>query len=80
MLGSQWQQQGVAIGDGANDRWMVQASAVGVAFHGKALLKSVTALHMDKCQLDALGILLYNQTHQQRAPLYRAEELVTLLP
>jgi len=47
-------QNSLAIGDGANDRWMISKVGLGVAYHGKALLKGVTPHHIDNNSLDAL--------------------------
>jgi phosphoserine phosphatase len=56
----------LAVGDGANDVAMVEAAALGIAFHGKPALTDVAAARIDHGDLTAL---LYAQG-------YRKEEFV----
>jgi len=48
----------VSVGDGANDRWMVSVSGLGVAFHAKSILKQATPHHINYCPLNSLGYFL----------------------
>ena len=47
-----------AIGDGANDRWMLQKAGFGVAYHGKAILKQATKHHLNAGNLRTFGYFL----------------------
>jgi hypothetical protein len=42
------------MGDGANDQFMVRAAGLGVAYHGKAILKGATPHHINNNPLHAL--------------------------
>jgi len=44
----------ITMGDGANDQYMVKAAGIGVAFHGKAVLKAVTPHHINNHSLHIL--------------------------
>jgi len=44
----------VTMGDGANDQYMVRAAGLGVAYHGKAILKGATPHHINNNPLQAL--------------------------
>jgi len=52
--------QVIAMGDGANDRWMVSRAGLGVAYHAKAILKAATPHHLNCCPLDSLLYFLPN--------------------
>lgn len=41
----------VAIGDGANDRAMIEAAGLGIAYRGKPALKAATPMHIDHTDL-----------------------------
>jgi phosphoserine phosphatase len=56
----------LAVGDGANDLPMIEAAGLGVAFHGKPVLREAAAARIDRGDLTAL---LYAQG-------YRREEFV----
>jgi len=56
----------LAIGDGANDLPMIQAAGLGVAFHGKPVVREAAAARIDHGDLTAL---LYAQG-------YRREEFI----
>ena len=52
----------LCIGDGSNDRLMVGAAGLGIAFHGKEILKSCAKVHIDHGDLHtALVIQGYNE-------------------
>ena len=52
----------LCIGDGSNDRLMVGAAGLGIAFHGKEILKSNAKVHIDHGDLHAaLVIQGYNE-------------------
>ena len=36
-----------AIGDGANDRLMIEAAGLGIAYHAKPVLRAATACRID---------------------------------
>jgi phosphoserine phosphatase SerB len=59
----------LAVGDGANDQFMVASSGLGVAFHSKcsALLAS-TYHHLGSCSLDAIPFLFSNCPNQIYIP------------
>ena len=40
-----------AIGDGANDRLMIEAAGLGIAYHGKPVLRAATACRIDHTDL-----------------------------
>jgi len=44
----------VAMGDGANDQYMVREAGLGIAYHGKAILKGATVHHIDHTPLHSL--------------------------
>src|SRR5262249_46260596 len=44
----------VAMGDGANDRWMIEHAGLGVAYHAKPILKQATPHHINYTGLDTL--------------------------
>ncbi len=50
--------QQVAIGDGANDIPMIQAAALGIAFHAKPKLKAEACASIDNLDLRVLAYLL----------------------
>jgi len=50
--------QVAAIGDGANDRWMLQKAGLGVAYHGKEILRQATTHHLNVCDLRGFGLFL----------------------
>lgn len=50
--------QTIAVGDGANDRLMVEKSGFGVAFHAKEILKKATKYHINYCPLSSLAFYL----------------------
>lgn len=56
----------IAMGDGANDQYMVKAAGLGVAYHAKAVLKAVTPHHINH---HSLHVLL----HCVNVPLYRTD-------
>ncbi len=47
----------LAVGDGANDVEMVRAAGLGVAWHGKPVLRAVADARIDVCDLSALLFL-----------------------
>lgn len=47
----------IAIGDGANDRFMLSAATVGVAFRGKPVLRQVATACLDHVGLDGVVAL-----------------------
>lgn len=47
----------LAVGDGANDLDMVAAAGLGVAFHGKPVLRDGADVRVDHCDLSALLFL-----------------------
>lgn len=51
-------EQTAAIGDGANDRWMLQKAGFGVAYHGKDILKQATKHHLNAGNLRTFGYFL----------------------
>lgn len=59
----------LTVGDGANDERMIRAAGLGVAFHGKPILRDAARARIDHTDLTAL---LYIQG-------YRAGEFVTAL-
>jgi len=57
--------QTVAIGDGANDLLMLQASAMGIAIHAKPIVQEKAAVSLNHLDLyGALGILSANHCSQ----------------
>lgn len=51
-------QQCIAIGDGANDKLMIELAGLGIAFHAKPKLEQVADLSIHKGGLDSLLYLL----------------------
>ncbi len=51
-------QQIVAIGDGANDRWMINSAGLGVAYHGKSILREATKHHLNVNDLRGLAYFM----------------------
>lgn len=52
-------EQSVAIGDGANDRLMLQAAGLGIAFHGKPALREVADMSLSHSErIDTLLFLM----------------------
>ncbi len=52
----------IAVGDGANDRPMIEAAGLGVAFHAKPILNEAANVHIHHSDLTAL---LYMQGYRQ---------------
>ena len=52
----------LAVGDGANDRYAIAAAGLGVALHGKAILKATADVTIDHGDLTSL---LYLQGYRQ---------------
>jgi len=50
----------VAVGDGANDALMLQASGLGIGYHAKQGLKDQITNWVDHCDLDALLFLFHD--------------------
>eukprot|EP01112_Ceratiomyxa_fruticulosa_P003252 TRINITY_DN13617_c0_g1_i1.p1 TRINITY_DN13617_c0_g1~~TRINITY_DN13617_c0_g1_i1.p1 ORF type:complete len:364 (+),score=84.64 TRINITY_DN13617_c0_g1_i1:38-1093(+) len=51
--------QVIAMGDGSNDKFMIQVVGTGVAYHAKAALKQCTPHHINNSPLHALLYLFY---------------------
>lgn len=54
--------QTMAVGDGANDRAMIRAAGLGVAYHGKPVLREAADARIDHADLTAL---LYLQGYRE---------------
>jgi phosphoserine phosphatase SerB len=51
----------MAMGDGANDHWMVGQAGLGIAYRPRAkVLREATPHHLDICSLDAIPFLFSN--------------------
>ncbi len=56
-------EQTIAVGDGANDRFMLEAAGLGIAFHAKPRLQEVASLSLNKSALDSILFLMgYSET------------------
>ncbi|MDJ0779766.1 MAG: phosphoserine phosphatase SerB [Gammaproteobacteria bacterium] len=51
-----------AIGDGANDRPMLEAAGLGIAYRGKPVLRAATDCHLDHADLDCAFYLMRAHT------------------
>ena len=66
----------LAVGDGANDLPMIEAAGLGVAFHGKPVLREAAAARIDHGDLTAL---LYAQGYRREEFVERSNGRVRLL-
>ena len=54
--------EAIAVGDGANDRAMIEAAGLGIAFHAKPVLEKIADAHIHHSDLTAL---LYMQGYRR---------------
>jgi len=71
-------QEVIATGDGANDRWMISKVGLGIAYHGKVLLKEATPHHLNFNPLDS--ILYFIPTISNLQSTIKDKKLQELLP
>jgi len=48
----------VAVGDGGNDRQMLQKAGLAIAYHAKEILKCVISHHLNVSSMDCLSFLI----------------------